>query len=220
MKAALIATLTAALGAVLGSIGYSQYQHWEVSEAQRLRYEANIYSRTVLTVDLMSALKASKPGSVLHNLIITNSGSDDLDNLTVDIHPDIKSGEMSFGFLNALDGESDRPEVRKTEDGYSLNYKLLRKGEGAQLWAITDGLAPPRAASTRKGLRLTTVTFPNDADSFSWVLWAAGGAAGILGLIIGVLLGDVANRSVLRAIGLDPKEVTEMYLAEQRKGKK
>ena len=214
MKGFWAGLLTAMLATVLGGIilwyGTDWAQSWKASRAQVLRYQSGAPGGTiVVSQKLLGSMMKLEPGDVISTVRFENKGSEELDNLEIIL----KSGSRikDAGVLGASPSDASEPEISLKDNNILISYKLLRRGEGATVWVVNNDVYGIKVRSNRKGLALDEVppwrSYEGGEGLPTWILFIIA----IVSLILGLVLSEAGNRSVLRKIGFDPDEITKAY---------
>jgi uncharacterized protein YneF (UPF0154 family) len=210
------ALLVATLSAIISPIVVSRYQDWQRSSSEVISYDQRASLAT--TSALRATMNESKDIDAIHQVFLTNAGQEDLDNLNIQIVGSGAGRVLDAGDVVALN-DAEPPVMQVVGQEVSLNFKLMKRGDIAALWVKTNSPDAPVIRSSRKGLKLRKEEALSDLEP-AWMIPLIVGLCILLGIILGMFLGEAANRHVLRKVGLDPKEVQELYAdaVKQRKG--
>lgn len=209
MKAIVSGVLIAVIGGVLTALLVIAYQNYAKKGAQVMAIQDRL-DLIIVNSEFKSTIAKAMIGDIVHVVNVENSGNDDLENLKFDIVPSkYSAGIRSAGFI-VPKGNSKEPVIVVTGSSVSLKYKLLRRGEGTKIWVITPAIEPLELQSDEKGLVLTDA-LEAEGSSFAKITAFAIAAASLVFFLIGVVLSEWGSRTVLKKIGLAPKEIAAAY---------
>lgn len=206
--------IATALASVLAGIilwyGTDWAQTWKASRAQVLQFQS-AYPGQNLIIDksVLSSMAKLESGDVISTIRFENSGSEELDNLDLTL----RSGSLikDAGILFSQPSDADEPKITLKDNDATFSYQLLRRGEGATVWFVTNSLFGTKITSSRKGLVLDEIpvwrSYQSNEGFPTWTFFLGG----FIIFILGALASEFGNRSMLRKIGFDPDEVAKAY---------
>ncbi|MEG3179593.1 hypothetical protein [Sphingomonas sp. LT1P40] len=205
----------AVIAAVVSPIVVKQYDEWQRSTASTLSIHRD-YPLPV-TSDVRRTINESKSISLIHNIIIRNSGSGDLDDLELEIVGAEGVPILDAGDIVSLD-ESAPPTMKIVGGRLNLKFDMLRKSHTAALWVKSTSTKHPAVLPAKSGID-TRYTDVAESEFHDDLLLMMIGMV-IAGIILGIFIGDAINSHVLKRIGFDPKEIMALYLDSKQRSKK
>lgn len=208
------------LAAVVSPIILGHYQKWQAQDAQIVTVLDT--GGIMMSKGIREVAAETKSADSIHSLLIENTGSDDLEEVSLEIISPNGGRVISAGDVLALDA-AELPTVSIMNGVLTLKYRMMRKGDITGLWVQTPSAERPVVRAMKKGVsvkQVATALAPRDDDFPIFDLLLAGVGLLVIGLFIGIGIAEAMNAHVLRKVGFDPKEITNMYVETVQKAKR
>jgi hypothetical protein len=170
--------------------------------------------KVVASKALVEELSKVEPGDILTAVRIENTGREDLDKLSLVVQTEYSRDGTpikAMGVLDSFPSDAETPAITITERGARVDYGILRPSEGAVFWARVKDVGDLKVRSDRKGMALLEKSYlDKDGGQDNVPIWALF-IVGLGALLLGIVFGEIANRSMLRKIGFDPAEIDQEY---------
>lgn len=158
---------------------------------------------------------------------IENVGDTDIQNVAAAVNSTVDPSQddfVAFGVLGTP-GSQNVPDRNLELEGSNLriNIPLLRRGEQLDFWYLFEpfNLSNISARMANVEVSQTRPYTQRPADAVSQSGWGAFDVGlfilfGLAIFLLGIGLSEYFNNQVLRAVGLDPKEIQDLYLKAQK----
>jgi hypothetical protein len=210
MKKIILIVLPTVLATFLGQLVWEKYKGWDSSSAQLVSIDN--HQSTVITTSIKKVVASADVGSTIHDLVIWNDGTEDVENLKLQISDQNSDISWAGGIVGLAEAET--PDAKLSEGVLELQYKIMKKGEGTRVWYVSKGSKEPVVRSVKKGVEVTRNYMKGrlEFDSNMIIICSI-----LLSFFLGLALANALMNHVLKRIGFEPAEINKAYAELSKK---
>lgn len=215
-----LGVLASLVAGALLFVGTTAYRDWRNDRENLVEYTVE-NDDIVVDEQLMDIVRNLDEGQQIATVTIENSGSGDIENPVFEIRSiigaPIAADIIDFGVLSNSGERTENPSLERRDGSLAVEYPVLRPGEGSVIWIAHPGYEMFEIRNKQANLSVEEVRpgqIKDGGDAVWNILFYVLITLG--SLILGMALSEWGNRHILKKVGFDPDEISELYRISEK----